>query len=1083
MLKRYCLLDDVFLTVHTGGIMLSRFARFLLMAVFLLMLQQGAFAQYSMWGDGTDIAVRQGAHISYYGAAAQDNNGNICVLWSDARNGTRGLFAQVFNENGEAQWGENGIPVSIGTGFDFYHHLISLEDGSWIALSLECRQYADSEFGNLYVQRIDASGESMWQDGGVLVNGPSQATNAVEILPSLNDGTLDGILISWLSSERDIYAQRLSLTGELQWGNEGVLCAEATYLNTRRGYSVCQAADGGFLLSWVKRRESVNYLQMQKVSSEGNLLWADGDEDPSPEGKTITVASSYSNPQLIADGNNGGFVIWNKQRFEEYGTDIMAQHVDASSNFLWGENHAVICDFDSWKDYLSVIPSESGGIVVWSDERNPSSDYDIYMQKFTVSDGEMELHWGELDAMTDGEMLCSGNLSQDQIELVTDNNGGFIACWTEFEIEYSIHSPLLAQHFNASGEPQWECGEAYGISTGRTRRQYYWGSTSWYNNHNIFARQSGASVIRFDLDINDEELLLQNITSTGEMVFPDGGTSLVSGVCYSAQDMQVLVNDYNVYIAWLDQRGRDRYYYTPYLQQLNIHTGEARFEDNGISLMPAYPIVTDEDTVYANVSDLNFIADEMGGVIASWTRYINGETRHMDVIYAQRVNSDGVTLWNDEGSPVCIAEGMPEHNHRNAHMAADGNGGAFVAFNGVNFDNTYRIALQHMNANGEMLLSDGSFPYRILLANGANNYVRDLTRVNATNYMVLFEPNNSRLVSLFFDSDGEQLADQPVNLNQENAFPEHFVSMRLNDGMLVVWKEYFNSAYDIRGQLLSEDGQRLWEDENGLWFASVNSGGELFDASCYEENADEFWLTWVYDNQLLAQRFNSDGEAQLDEENGVLVYEPDDGEYISKPVITSGRESDAFISWEEGYYPLNERKYIHIDAYGDPFETYTHSDSLLLADSLHYAGDMHMEPYFNGEYAGFIAVWTDDRSWNGREWETVSNVYAQCIMDQYTGATEYVQAPTPSEYVLHSAYPNPFNPSTVIAVGLPAAAELEVKVYNVMGREVTTLANGRYQEGFHAFRFDASGLASGLYFVRATVPGEMHEVQKIMLVK
>ncbi|GBE30190.1 LVIVD repeat protein [bacterium BMS3Bbin04] len=100
-------------------------------------------------------------------------------------------------------------------------------------------------------------------------------------------------------------------------------------------------------------------------------------------------------------------------------------------------------------------------------------------------------------------------------------------------------------------------------------------------------------------------------------------------------------------------------------------------------------------------------------------------------------------------------------------------------------------------------------------------------------------------------------------------------------------------------------------------------------------------------------------------------------------------------------------------------------------------------------------------------------------------AAEEANSPAalPVEYSISSAYPNPFNPSTAISVNLPDAAELSVVVYNVTGQKVAELANGQFNAGNHNLTFDASGMASGLYFVRATVPDQMDQVQKVMLVR
>jgi Arylsulfotransferase (ASST)/Secretion system C-terminal sorting domain len=89
----------------------------------------------------------------------------------------------------------------------------------------------------------------------------------------------------------------------------------------------------------------------------------------------------------------------------------------------------------------------------------------------------------------------------------------------------------------------------------------------------------------------------------------------------------------------------------------------------------------------------------------------------------------------------------------------------------------------------------------------------------------------------------------------------------------------------------------------------------------------------------------------------------------------------------------------------------------------------------------------------------------------------------PAEFELTAAYPNPFNALTVIEVKLPVRSELTVAVYNVLGQQVASLANGLHAAGTHNLTFDASGMASGLYFVRATVPGQLDAVQKVMLVR
>jgi hypothetical protein len=87
-----------------------------------------------------------------------------------------------------------------------------------------------------------------------------------------------------------------------------------------------------------------------------------------------------------------------------------------------------------------------------------------------------------------------------------------------------------------------------------------------------------------------------------------------------------------------------------------------------------------------------------------------------------------------------------------------------------------------------------------------------------------------------------------------------------------------------------------------------------------------------------------------------------------------------------------------------------------------------------------------------------------------------------SDYKLYPAYPNPFNPSTNITFDLPEQGRVRVEVFDIGGRLVSILANQEYQQGNHRLTFDASGLASGVYFVRANIAGNV-QTQQITLIK
>ncbi len=102
-------------------------------------------------------------------------------------------------------------------------------------------------------------------------------------------------------------------------------------------------------------------------------------------------------------------------------------------------------------------------------------------------------------------------------------------------------------------------------------------------------------------------------------------------------------------------------------------------------------------------------------------------------------------------------------------------------------------------------------------------------------------------------------------------------------------------------------------------------------------------------------------------------------------------------------------------------------------------------------------------------------------------ATGVIVTPLPKVFALKQNYPNPFNPTTNISFDIPQNSSVKIVIYDMLGREVSTLVNANYAPGTYTVPFNASRLSSGMYIYRMTSQASNGEtfnsIKKLMLVK
>lgn len=269
------------------------------------------------------------------GVAAFDGvigeNGAVIFVWEEL-DGT--ILAQKISSEGEALWPEGGVQVDISE----YSVPQVISDGSGGAIIAWIRGLHENGW-EVRAQRIDAHGNLLWQQGGILVYAEKKQQVITfpprrTIPPGLKmigSGAGEAI-ITYQARGRDyyyIYAQKIDSEGNLQWKEGGVLIYEIDLLIPPH-FTPSMVGDnsGGAVLVFCYHEKLRRYLlQAQRVDAEGKVLWPQQGVSP-----TTISGGPYS---IFPDGEGGVFVAWVVWEVGPLLSYI--QRITAEGERMWGD--------------------------------------------------------------------------------------------------------------------------------------------------------------------------------------------------------------------------------------------------------------------------------------------------------------------------------------------------------------------------------------------------------------------------------------------------------------------------------------------------------------------------------------------------------------------------------------------------------------------------------------------------------------------------------------------------------------------------------------------------------------------------
>ncbi len=385
-----------------------------------------------------------------------------------------------------------------------------------------------------------------------------------------------------------------------------------------------------------------------------------------------TAKNAQHFPVLTSDGKNGVIIAWRDAQNGNY--DVFAQRVTETGEMLWDANGIAVCDHNSSQSAPVIVSDSTGGaIVVWGDTRNGSQD--SFAQQVDANGKKL---WQE-----NGVSVCTEPTLQDDFSAIADGNGGVIVVWEDWR---SGNQDIYTQKISADGKPIWNQN---GIPV-------YDGKGDQYDPTLVSDGEGGAIFVWWDISTPDWDILAQRIDSRGNAVWK---TPIPVCTAKGNQGGPTIVSDGKggVFCVWPDYRNDPNILTTAQLYAQHIDAnGKALWQKDGIPIC----------NVKANQQQQECISDGKGGFIVVWwdDRDIFAD------IYAQRVNVKGKLLWNKTGVHVCTAGGVQQ----NPKLVSDGAEGAIIYWLDYrqDFGNSTEDAIytQRIDANGLPLWQENGIP-------------------------------------------------------------------------------------------------------------------------------------------------------------------------------------------------------------------------------------------------------------------------------------------------------------------------------------------------------------------------------------
>jgi hypothetical protein len=753
---------------------------------------------------------------------------------------------------------------------------------------------------------------------------------------------------------------------------------------------------GRFIILWRDARSGNWDIFAQKIDTDGIIYWA---VDGVP---VCSRSGTQSIPHIASDGAAGAIVAWEDDRNDFY-VDIYAQRIDSSGTRVWDPDGIPIATWSEFQRNVQLVPDGLGGVVMtWDDTRLPSGMRGIYAQRV---DADGDTLW-----QADGVAVNTVGIISLLPKIASDGASGAIITWMDRRYGGSPYwfYDLFAQRVDSAGDDVWTA-QGIPICT----------NAATEHNHQIVTDGSGGAIITWqDSHNGDEDIFAQRVDSAGTILWTLNGET-ISAATGDQWRPQIFPDGIGgAMIVWEDWRGADR---DIYAQKVDS-AGVVQWAVDGVTIC----------TETGNQEYPQIASDGTGGAVIAWQDLRDGNPD----IYAQRIDSDGNSLWMTNGVVISIRPANQEY----PRIVSDLDEGALVVWHDFRDGADWDIYAQRIWKDGKFNFPAFSAIQDVPMDQGGRIHVQwhrsrldTWPNTEITHYSVW-----RRLPQLSIDvlwADAE--AGGPPDILIESG------------GKIIRFTDEGYSWEWIGDTPARHFANYTMTVESLYDSAGTTPGWQCFMVSAHTE------LSYIYYDSAVDSGYSVDNIAP------------------GQPLSLAGEAVSGPPGLELTWDPNTEADLSHYAVYRENFEGFVPGPGNLVGTT----ADTTLTDGFSGWPYSYYKVSAVDIHGN-------ESGYSQFSYEQIT---EDDPARTPTADFLAQNFPNPFNPLTTIAFGLARSGHVNLHIYDAAGRLVRVIVNESREAAWYEEIWDGTDsedrkVASGVYFFRLS-SGKFVQTRKMVLLR